>query len=92
MLDEPATLCNGRSVTTRTRLTTAEVAERLAYEVKTVQRKAAAGQIPGAEKLPGRTGWFLFDPEIFEEFLRTLPEREMVAAANRRYRRLARSA
>lgn len=48
-------------------LTTAEVAELLGKRVRTVQRMVAKGQLIAAQKLPGPTGAYLFDPDQFEE-------------------------
>lgn len=47
-------------------LTTAQVAEHLGVSVDTVQRWARDGVIAVAMKIPGRTGGFLFDPEVVE--------------------------
>lgn len=43
-------------------LTTAEVADELGVNIKTVQRLGALGHIR-CIKFPGRTGPFMFDPE-----------------------------
>lgn len=41
-------------------ITATEVAEILGVDPRTVQRQAAAGQLPSLAKLPGRTGAYLF--------------------------------
>jgi len=65
-------MCNSRHVTKRPPLLTADVAERLGKSIKTVQRMAEAGEIPGARKLPGQTGAWYFDPELFEHWFAAL--------------------
>jgi len=54
---------------TKTLLSSTEVARRLGVSIKTVHRLARAGQIPGAQKLPGRTGAFIFDPDMLDAWL-----------------------
>lgn len=44
-------------------ITAAQVAERLGVSVRTVQRRAAAGELPVAMQVPGYRGALLFDPE-----------------------------
>lgn len=44
-------------------LTVTEVAALLHRNVRTVRRWAAAGRLPVAQQLPGKTGALLFDPE-----------------------------
>lgn len=46
---------------TKALLTTAEVADRLGWSIAKVNRKAAVGVLPVAQKLPGLTGANLFD-------------------------------
>ena len=45
---------------------TAEVAEMMNCHVATVVRRAQAGEIPVAMKLPGETGAYLFDRAVIE--------------------------
>ena len=47
-------------------ITTAEVASMLGIHVATVVRKAQAGDIPIAMKVPGETGPYLFDRSVIE--------------------------
>lgn len=54
---------------TKTPLTTAQVAERLGMLPRRVRRMAAAGKLPGATKLPGITGAYVFDPDVFDAYL-----------------------
>lgn len=42
-------------------LTTAQVAEILNYTIPWVNKLAATGRLPVAQKLPGRTGAYLFN-------------------------------
>lgn len=72
---------------TKTPLSTAQVAELLGYSVKTVQRKAAAGELPGAVKLPGRTGVFIFDPDKITDYR----ERTLLQVRHRLARRRIRT-
>jgi excisionase family DNA binding protein len=48
-------------------LTTAQVAERFGVMPRTVTRWVAAGRLPVAQRLPGRTGANLFDPSVVAE-------------------------
>ena len=43
-------------------LTVAQLARLRGESITTVKRKAKAGKIPVAMKVPGRTGAYLFDP------------------------------
>lgn len=54
---------------TKTPLTTVQVAERMGKSERQVRRDAAAGKLPGAVKLPGRTGAYVFDPDVFDAYL-----------------------
>lgn len=47
-------------------LTSTEVAERLGIARQTVAWRVARGQLTPAQKLPGRNGAYLFDPEQIE--------------------------
>lgn len=49
---------------------TSEVAALLSIHVATVVRKAQAGEIPFAVKLPGETGAYLFDRAEVERLAR----------------------
>jgi excisionase family DNA binding protein len=46
-------------------LTSAQVARKLGKSVRTINRMAAAGNIP-ADKMPGRTGAYLFDANVID--------------------------
>jgi excisionase family DNA binding protein len=46
---------------------TTEVAKMLGIHVATVVRRAQAGEIPVAFKVPGETGAYLFDQETIEK-------------------------
>lgn len=54
---------------TRTPLTTVQVAALLHKSERTVRRLAAAGKLPGAVKLEGRTGAYIFDADVFDAYL-----------------------
>jgi hypothetical protein len=43
-------------------LTSAQVAERLSRDIRTVHRMVDDGRIEAATKLPGETGAYLFEP------------------------------
>jgi excisionase family DNA binding protein len=58
-------------VPSTTLLTTAQVAERTGYSVRTITRWVDEGRITPAHKLPGDKGAFLFD----EAELRKLPRK-----------------
>lgn len=45
---------------------TAQVAEKLRASTRTVMRLVASGELTPIQKLPGRTGSFLFDPVAVE--------------------------
>ena len=47
-------------------LTTAEVAERLGVDVRTVHRMVAAGRLAPVQKLAGRTGAYVFSADAIE--------------------------
>lgn len=47
-------------------LTTTEVAQRLGVDVRTVHRMVANGRLVPEQKLPGRTGSFVFAPEAID--------------------------
>jgi excisionase family DNA binding protein len=44
-------------------LTASQVAELLGVSLRTVQHRAQLGQLPYVQKLPGKTGAFLFDSD-----------------------------
>jgi predicted DNA-binding transcriptional regulator AlpA len=48
-------------------ITATEVATILGIDPRTVQRRAAKGTLPSTGKLPGRTGPYLFDPEVIDQ-------------------------
>lgn len=54
-------------------LTTAEVAQRLGVDVRTVHRMVASGRLTPVQKLPGRTGSYVFSAAAVEA---VAPERE----------------
>ena len=54
------------------RMTTEQVARRLGVTIRTVVRMAADGRLPVAFKVPGRTGTYLFDPQVVEMYARQL--------------------
>jgi hypothetical protein len=54
---------------TKTMLTTGQVARLLGKSPRQVRRDAAAGKLPGAAKLEGHTGAYIFDAEVFEAYL-----------------------
>jgi excisionase family DNA binding protein len=58
-------------------ITTAQVAELLRVDVRTVHRLTASGSLPHALKIPGQTGAYMFDREAVEKYRR---ERENTAA------------
>lgn len=43
-------------------VTTAEVADRLGCDVRTVHRMVRTGRLTPVQKLPGRTGSYVFSP------------------------------
>lgn len=47
-------------------LTTAQVAERLQLDISTINYRVRVGTLPIAQKLPGKTGAYLFDPEVID--------------------------
>ncbi len=47
-------------------ITTAQVAEVLGITVAWANKQAAAGRLPVVQKLPGRTGAYLFDRSAIE--------------------------
>ena len=49
---------------------TAQVAELLGVDVRTVHRMTTNGLLPSAYKIPGRTGAYLFDPVVVEMYRR----------------------
>lgn len=57
-------------------ITTGEIAETHRVSVRTVQRMIDAGQLPVAQKLPGRTGARLFDPELVAKVFAARGQRE----------------
>jgi muconolactone delta-isomerase len=67
-------------------LTTPQAAERIGKSPRQTRRLAAQGKLPGAIKLPGHTGAYIFDADVFEAYLtgrRVLggyPDREPVAS------------
>jgi excisionase family DNA binding protein len=62
--------------TTTALLTTRQAAERLGVDRGTVSRAAAAGRLPAAGKLPGRTGAYLFDVEVIDDAAREWKRQE----------------
>jgi len=66
-------------------LTTPLAAERIGKSPRQTRRLAEQGKLPGAIKLPGRDGAWIFDRAVFEAYLagrRVLggyPDREPVA-------------
>jgi excisionase family DNA binding protein len=65
--------------TTAALLTTRQVAERLGVDRGTVSRAAAAGRLPAAGKLPGRTGAYLFDVAVIDDAAREWKRQEASA-------------
>jgi hypothetical protein len=67
-------------------LTTNQAAERIGKSPRQTRRLAAQGKLPGAIKLPGVKGAFIFERAVFEAYLsgrRVLggyPDREPVAS------------
>jgi excisionase family DNA binding protein len=57
-------------------LTTRQAAERLGVDRGTVSRAAAAGRLPAAGKLPGRTGAYLFDAAVIDDAAREWKRQE----------------
>lgn len=57
-------------------LTAAEVAERFGEDRTTILQRVKDGRLPAAQRLPGRTGAYLFDPEVVD-----LVARELAAEA-----------
>lgn len=51
-------------------LSTKEVAEILSYSIATVKRLALRGDLTPAFKVPGKTGAYLFAPEVVEQYRR----------------------
>lgn len=49
-----------------TLVSTAEVAQRLGVDVRTVHRMVSEGTLTPAAKLPGKTGAYVFDPADIE--------------------------
>lgn len=49
------------------KITTAEAAKILGVSVRTVHRKADAGEIPHEMKLPGPRGAYVFDEDVVRE-------------------------
>ena len=56
--------------TTTELLTTAEVAELTGWSTTSIHRWATAGDLPYVHKLRGRTGSYLFDPQVVEGRIR----------------------
>lgn len=54
--------------------TTQGAATRLGVDRTTITRMVQSGELPAKEKLPGRTGAYLFDPAVIE---RVALEREI---------------
>lgn len=53
------------------KITTAEAAKILGVSVRTVHRKADAGEIPHEMKLPGPRGAYVFDEDAIREAAKT---------------------
>jgi hypothetical protein len=54
------------TVNISTLLTSAQVAERLGCDIRTVHRHHKAGKLPAAMRVPGYKGALLFDPEVVD--------------------------
>lgn len=48
-------------------ITTAQAAEILRVSIATINRDVSLGRLPAHQKLPGRTGAYLFDRKVIEE-------------------------
>lgn len=62
-------------------LTTAQAAARLRTSISTVNYRVRVGDLKVAQKLPGETGAYLFDPKVIDAFA--------AARASKRERRSA---
>ncbi|MGP5928886.1 helix-turn-helix transcriptional regulator [Corynebacterium glyciniphilum] len=51
-------------------ITSAEAARRMGLSRMTVNRRVRSGDIPAAGRLPGRTGAWLFDPDVIDQLAR----------------------
>lgn len=57
-----------------TYLTTRDIAERYGVSRREIGRLRESGELPYAEKIPGRTGAYLFDADtVREHFQKTAP-------------------
>lgn len=56
-------------------ITTAEVAEQLGCDVRTVHRMVRTGRLTPRQKLPGRTGSYVFDASDVDALLAATGER-----------------
>jgi excisionase family DNA binding protein len=53
-------------------MTTAEVAERLGLNTRTISRMVRDGRLPATVKFPGLRGPYLFDRQVVEMYARQL--------------------
>lgn len=51
-------------------LTSAEARDRLGMSRTAFSRRVLAGEIPAAGRLPGRTGAWLFSPDVIDQLAR----------------------
>lgn len=49
-------------------LTTRDIAERYGLSHRQIGRLRESGALPHAEKIPGRTGAYLYDPDIVKRY------------------------
>jgi hypothetical protein len=49
-------------------ITTADIAERYGLSRRQIGRLRESGELPYAEKIPGRTGVYLYDPDIVKRY------------------------
>jgi Helix-turn-helix domain len=62
-------------------ITTANVADRLGCDVRTVHRMVRTRRLTPVQKLPGRTGSYVFSPTDVDALLALLSERSAEVAS-----------
>lgn len=73
-----ATLCNVPDL-----ITTAQAAEILGVTISTINRDVLLGRLTAHQKLPGRTGAYLFDRKVIEKAAAAREARASDAIAGR---------